>query len=57
MKTLKEFLDKVASMWPKMKEEEKIVFCSAIATGNVFEINKIVKTIQKEIKTRENKTN
>ena len=54
MKTLKEFLDKVTSMWPKMKEEEKDVFCNTITTGNIFEINKI---IQKEIKKRENKIN
>lgn len=57
MKTLKEFLDKITSMWPKMKEEEKDAFCNTIATGSVFEINKMVKTIQKEIKKRENKIN
>jgi hypothetical protein len=57
MKTLKEFLDKVATMWPKMKEEEKDMMTNAILAGNVFEINKVLKTIQKEIKKRENKTN
>lgn len=57
MKTLKEFLDKVATMWPKMKEEEKNTLTDSILTGNVFEINKVLKTIQKEIKKRENKIN
>ena len=57
MKTLKEFLDKVATMWPKMINEEKDMMANAILTGNVFEVNKALKTIQKEIKKRENKTN
>ena len=57
MKTLKEFLDKVAIMWPKMKEEEKDIMTNAILTGNIFEVNKALKTIQKEIKKRENKIN
>ena len=57
MKTLREFLDKVAIMWPKMKEEEKDMMTKAILAGNVFEVNKALKAIQKEIKKRENKTN
>lgn len=57
MKTLKEFIDKVAGMWPKMTNEEKDMITNAILTGNAFEVNKALKTIQKEIKKRENKTN
>ena len=57
MKTLREFIDKVATMWPKMTNEEKDIMTNAILTGNVFEVNKALKTIQKEIKKRENKTN
>jgi hypothetical protein len=57
MKTLKEFLDKVATMWPKMKEEEKNMLTDSILTGNVFEINRALKFVQKEIKKRENKIN
>lgn len=57
MKTLKEFLDKVATMWPKMKEEEKNMLTDSIITGSVFEINRALKFVQKEIKKRENKIN
>ena len=57
MKTLREFIDKLAGMWPKMTNEEKDMMTNAILTGNVFEVNKALKTIQKEIKKRENKIN
>jgi hypothetical protein len=57
MKTLKEFLDKITAIWPKMKEEEKYSLCGAITSGSLFEINKALKTIQKEIKKRESKVN
>ena len=57
MKTLREFIDKVATMWPKITNEEKDMITSAILTGNIFEINKVLKKLQKEIKKRENKTN
>ena len=57
MRTLREFIDKLAGMWPKMTNEEKDMMTNAILTGNVFEVNKALKTIQKEIKKRENKIN
>lgn len=57
MRTLREFLDKLAGMWPKMTNEEKDMMTNAILTGKVFEVNKILKLVQKEIKNRENKIN
>ena len=57
MKTLREFIDKTVEMWPKITEQEKNEFCEALATGDVFTLNKVLKKLQKEIKKRENKTN
>ena len=57
MRTLREFIDKLAGMWPKMTNEEKDMMANAILTGKVFEVNKILKLVQKEIKNRENKIN
>ena len=62
MKTLKEFIDKVASMWPKMTNEEKDAMCQAIIKGNIVTLNTAFKHINKRIKEREkgnneNKTN
>ena len=57
MKTLREFIDKLVGMWPKITNEEKDMITNAILTGSIFEVNKALKTIQKEIKKRENKIN
>jgi hypothetical protein len=63
MKTLREFIDKLAAMWPLMTNEEKDVMCNAIVKGNIITVNTAIKHINKKIKTREreglneNKTN
>ena len=61
MKTLREFIDKLAGMWPKMTNEEKDVMCQAIIKGNIIILNTALKHINKKIKEREknneNKTN
>ena len=63
MKTLREFIDKLAAMWPLMIEEEKNVMCDAIIKGNIITLNTAIKHINKKITTRkkeelnENKTN
>ena len=63
MKTLKEFIDRVVVMWPKMTNEEKDALCEAIVKGNVITLNTAFKYINKRIKEREkqakneNKTN
>ena len=57
MKTLKEFIEKVAKMWPKMTEEQKDKLCNGILEGNIFALNKILKQTQKELLLNENKTN
>ena len=53
MKTLKEFIDGVTSLWPNLLDEEKDLLCQTILEGNVFKINKILKTLNKNIKERE----
>ena len=63
MKTLKEFIDKLVIMWPKMTEEEKTALCESITKGNIIVLNTTYKYINKRIKEREkeskneNKTN
>lgn len=57
MKTLKEFIDGVASLWPNLLDEEKDLLCQTILEGNVFKINKILKTLNKNIKEREKQKN
>lgn len=61
MKTLREFIDKLAGIWPKMTNEEKDVMCQAIIKGNIITLNTALKHINKRIKEREknneNKTN
>jgi hypothetical protein len=63
MKTLREFIDKLAAMWPLMTNEEKDVMCNAIVKGNIITLNTAIKHINKKIKAREkeglneNKTN
>jgi hypothetical protein len=61
MKTLREFIDNVAGMWPKMTNEEKDTMCQAIIKGNIITLNTALKHINKTIKEREknneNKTN
>ena len=53
MKTLREFIDKLAAMWPLMTNEEKDVMCNAIVKGNIITLNTAIKHINKKIKTRE----
>ena len=63
MKTLKEFIDKLATMWPLMTEEEQNVMCDVIIKGNIITLNTAIKHINKKITARkkeelnENKTN
>ena len=61
MKTLREFIDKLSRMWPKMTNEEKDMMCQAIIKGNIIALNTAFKHINKKIKEREknneNKTN
>ena len=63
MKTLKEFIDKLATMWPLMNDEEKDVMCNAIVQGNIIALNTAIKHINKKINKRkaealnENQTN
>ena len=57
MKTLKEFIDGVTNLWPNLLDEEKDLLCQTILEGNVFKINKILKTLNKNIKEREKQKN
>jgi hypothetical protein len=57
MKTLREFIDKLAGMWPKMTSEEKDAMCQAIIKGNIITLNTAFKHINKRIKERENGNN
>jgi len=57
MKTMIEFIDKIANMWPHMTKEEKENFCTALTTGSVFKVNAILKEVQKNIKNREKRKN
>ena len=57
MKTFKEFIDGVANLWPSLLDEEKDLLCQTILEGNVFKINKILKTLNKNIKEREKQKN
>ena len=52
MKTLREFIDKLAAMWPLMNDEEKDMMCSAIVKGNIISVNTAIKHINKKIITR-----
>lgn len=55
MKTLREFIDKLAGMWPKMNDEEKDAVCQAIIKGNIITLNTAFRHINKRIKEREKK--
>ena len=57
MKTLREFIDKIAGMWPKMTNEEKDMMCQAIIKGNIITLNTALKHINKRIKEREKQKN
>ena len=57
MKTLREFIDKLAGMWPKMTSEEKDVVCQAIIKGNIIALNTAFKHINKRISKREKENN
>jgi hypothetical protein len=57
MKTLREFIDKLADMWPKMTSEEKDTMCQAIIKGNIITLNTALKHINKRIKEREKQKN